>query len=856
MSNSTIVSPAHKEIGSLVPNEDGRDLRTEKATQAEKFAVDKDLTKELLALKSKCEDRQKSEWLEIKKQFVRCRQYNDGKQYGDVTDQFNWVDDALHSDEELYIENFFQTHVQTALTELTRVEPQFNFFHVGGESRTATKLTKFFEERSKYYRQRLFTATKKQHEKLSSLLNGVAARYTYFEYEKSQAHEASESKEHEMMEDKPQNMGMEVCATCYAPKTAEKCSRCGDTDSKMLEDGDSYESKGMGIGQESPRGTNKWVNVDPIGLTFDLKAQTVTDTAYIIWKQIIMDEILENKYPDIALQDGVTAPELLYDTATDTPGEGYGNASSSTQTGTKQFEQCWFDYEMYCHKRLKVDIKLRNGRILKAGTTLGQNFPNGLYMAVNGNRILDLWGENKNRKWTIAPYVTRIGTLVGAGLTILLSQQDRKNDIVSLKMVSIFKDAYRQEFLNSKYITNDDMPDDPRMRAELENIPPGMRIVGEAIDVLPPSTLSPLVSETEQQIEAAAQAQVGTFSSGGAGMPDLKAATDTLGGMQLYREQTVGRFSPMLEIQADLLDKEQLYQLFENDKEYLSPQDWQELAGDYGKESIELFLNCDIRREIIIEVVKESYMPKTVSQKQMQMNGYVQVMSGMMQIGMTSPEQTAHVATLFDQPQRNNNFLPAYDKARASTNAFSEIVDEIIQATGDLPRFDVADPTTIQLARLVVEESGMDIDPEMDDHLAMIESYKDWWNTDAGREAPNLLKAVVALRVKEHQALMVQKAQLEAAMAMEAQQPMIDAQMAQEQAAQVAGQDQASADAERQEQGAMMQGLGEMSENDAQREHEQVIKDAELKDAEAQRMHDAAENEKQRMSDEKSAKTK
>lgn len=832
LSSTQVITPQHQgKVGAFVPHEDGRDITQERQTQKEKFRIDKNLTEALLKLKETCENRQRAEWLAIKKQFVLMRQYFDGNQYGVVNDRFEWTPDTTQANEEIFFENIIQTHVQTALTEITQANVQLSFsYNSVTDSRKGEVLTKFCEQRYKYYRQRLFNASIKQQEKLSALLNGLSARYTFFEYE------TEKNGQSEVIINKQTDEAVEkttVCAECYAPQSSEQCANCGNDEFIELIEADAGNA-GSYQSNEKMRGSNRFVNVDPLGLTFDLKAVTVRDTPYIIWKQVIMDEVLDHQYPDVEL-GGTIDSELMDSTLSVSGGHSYQKRTSQG----KQFEQCWFDYSLYCKTTLDADVKLRNGKILKAGTKLGEAFPNGLYIAVNDKNILDLWGENKNRKWTIAPYVTRLGTMVGAGMSALISQQDRKNDLVNLEMVTIFNDTYRKEFLNSKYLTNGDIPDNPRERAEIENLPDGVKIIGQAIDVLPPSGMSPMVEMVEQRIESASQALVGTFSTGGAGMPDLKAATDTLGGMQLYREQTVGRFAPMLELQADLLDKEQAYQFFENDQEFLSPEDWRELAGDYGKEAIEMFLDCDIRRELVIEVVRDSYMPQTTSQKQLNAQGYFTMLGLMMQTGQSSPEQLSRIAEIFHQPQMMSSFQPNYDKARRSIAVFAELCEEVIATVGDAPTANImTNPMVAKLAQLVLIDSGLELDVEMDDQQAMIDGYRDWWASDDGQNAPNLLKATVLLRVRELYAAWVAKSQEELARQIAAQQPMVQQQQEDEMEQQKllkAADEEAAA---KEEEGMMMQGLAEMSEADAGREHETMLKEVEIADNERQRAHE------------------
>lgn len=781
-----ITTPTHEDIGSLVPEE---------KSESPEFSIDKDLLKWLLTMWDKCESLNKSEHLDIKRNMVKARNYFDDRQYGTVNDQIQWVDYQKRPGEVNYTNNIYTGHILTAMMEMNRGKTEFTFSHVSPESRYGKLVAKVAEQRARTYRKRLFPALKTQQETLSLLLNGVAARYTYFAHTEKDRVPVFGEQEYS-------GAGTKVCSNCYAKMKGEECEKCGSDEwTEIRSEGKAKVVSGY---DEMSCGESDWISVDPLGLTFYLNAGTVKETPFLIWKQVILHEVLQAQYPDIDILEGVEAIELKYQQEQLSAATSHlGNRQNN---GGSEFNQGWFDLPLYKNYELKSDIKLRNGTILKAGTKLGEAFPLGLYIARNGNKILDLWSEDKNDKWTIAPYVIRPGTMIGAGTQLALSNQDIVNDLRNLEMASAMNDAFRKEFVNSQYIEPENIPNDPTERAVVTNLPEGGRIRGTVIDTLEPSGLSGEVYNLEDRIAGAVQQQLGTFSGTQVGAPDLKAVQETASGMAMWREMSVGRFSPMLAVKAECLEKEQLYQLLINDQKYLTPKQWEKIKGDYDAEAIKAFLKCDLRKELIIEVVPESYMPQSRSQLISDMMGYGRFLADS-QIDPNS-ELGSYVAKQFNIPKNIVGFDAHYETAMGMIEAFKEVSEMIVSELGDIPSFDVeADPVAQQMAELVVMTANVPFAPMLDNLVAMEDAMKDWWAKDAGRYAPNVLKAAVNYRIMEMRAGTVQARQLDAATVIESEEPLRALQEAemQKQAEAQAGQQEAMAQEQMAQQDMMAQ---------------------------------------------------
>lgn len=804
-----VLKPEHEKVGALVPEKAGMPKKTEVKTQLETFKLNKNFENFLKDLWRKCEKLNELEWLRIKQAMIKSRKYFDGKQYGRVNDSLEWQDFEKRPGEVNYVNNVYHAHIQTALMELSRGQTNLSFTHVAPDSRRGQMVAKIAENRYRTHRMKLMSALKQQNENLSLLLNGIAARYTFIEFK-----DPKSTMQGQAIDMLKKMLGMEeqsavICAVCTKPKKADDpetpCPVCGSTEYEEIK-APAIEEPMLPEGEGEKLVVHRYVNPDPIGLTFDIHASDFRDSAYLIWKQIVITDLLRSQYPSIKITEGIESNELKYQYAqsSNTPNQQRLDffMGERNQKEVSEFCQAWFDPHLYGNISFQEDIKLVSGMVITKGTRLKEVFPDGLYIAKNGENILDVWNESKNDKWAICPYVTRLGTLVGGGTSVAHDSQDIINDLTNLKMASILQDAFAKEFVNSQYIEPENIPNDPTERAVVTNLPEGARIVGNAIDRLPPSPLSSDAYAMDQEVQGIIQAQLGTFSSSASGMPDLKAAQQTYGGMQLMRDITVGRYYPMLAVRADALDKEQAYQFLINDQKYLSMQQWSKIKGDYGADAVKAFLECDLRDELIVAVTPESFMPEMPSQKLSKTMAFAEFLA-QSQMDPAS-ELASYVAEQFGIPKSIAGIEPAKAMAHKMLDAFKEQAIAIAGQLGDIQSFELEDPMVEQMAQLVVDAAQMPISGLMDNVGAIIDSMKDWWSSDEGRVAPNVMKAAVVLRVRELQAAGVKEAQINQAYAMAAQAPLQQQQQAQQEQMQAA-----------QEQAAVVEGAKELAIEDA-----------------------------------------
>lgn len=167
-------------------------------------------------------------------------------------------------------------------------------------------------------------------------------------------------------------------------------------------------------------------------------------------------------------------------------------------------------------------------------------------------------------------------------------------------------------------------------------------------------------------------------------------------------------------------------------------------------------------------------------------------------------EMAAFIGKQFGIPSTIIGLDATRNRAYQMIDKFKEQAMAIEKELGDLPTFDLENPMVAQIAQVIVEAAQAPISSVMDDLNNIIDVMKDWWNSDEGRAASNVLKSAVLLRVRELQAAQVKEAQIDQTNAMMAQQPAQEMQAAQQAEAMAA-----------EEEAGIAQGMKDMAVEDA-----------------------------------------
>lgn len=837
------------ESGGTYPK-DQTSVETAKDRRRQKSPCSKSLTEYLLRISKDIEAADREKRLDVFRKAIRSHQYFDGNFYGYVTDNCEWRSyESGGGGEKHYTDNQIYPYVRTAQMEMSRRNVQIAV-NPATRSDVMIRAARLAQDRVNANRDRTFTAHLKNTESLYCLLNGIAFRYTYMEQiggrgdrkPKVVRVSASAIDRGGNAADDAALENVRLCVNCSrtVPEGLDKCTACGST---LIEDakntGDSAE---IVIGyEEVKRSQNQWVSPNPISVIVSMRASSIEETPFIKWKQLYLRSELEHKFPDIELPSTDTSIEMRYisDQKLSTPAaDNYSPWSNDGDIGNAndvdpsdafellELHQHWIDYAVYCDKRFSEPVTLANGKTIPAGVKLGEVFTRGLYFATVGDAVVHMWDEDRRDKWTSSPYSMRPDSMYGHGVSVAHQAQETINDLEALKMANAWANAVAREFVDPSVIP--ELSADPA-EVTIVNNTDNRQIIGGAYAVSPPLPLSAEIYALSEAKKSSIQNIIGAMSGTGAGgLADSQKWGDTATAISIKRDLAVGRFAPDLELLADNLDRKQAIQFVKNERNAFTPEQWESVKGDYGDDALKAFLECDIDTDLIFTVVPNSYMPKTDAQEISRLTTFAGVAQSLMPLG---PEVMNHAFEKFGLPERLGGWDVNRGRADDIIKRFETLADDMIAQLGsDAPTNALDDPKVASAAQLINDYADAPVDTFLDDHEGMQEAYRDWRNTDRGRNASNLLVAAVAFRVLLHREALVKQKQMLATEQILAQQP---AQAyAQEQQMQAAQQQQmmAAADAEagneaatRQEDLAILNRVSELEDNREQRQHEQNL---------------------------------
>lgn len=868
-----------------MPMDDANKQRLDEAkdTFKTRVKIGGDLSLFLNRIANEIDDLDRDKRLTLFRQQIKAHQYMDGNFFGYVDFNCEWQQQQRGTNEVWYTDNQLYPYLRTALMELSRGNPEVLVNAPPGASDELVAAAKFAKSRYDANRERTFNARLKQTENSYALLNGITYRYTFPQFdagtkERIPTLENGAMEGEGMMDEMSGPSSVKMCAMCSRPaaepvdmgmesemgeQTEQKCASCG---SDMFVDIEMQHAPAASIGYENlPNAQNAWIVPNPVGVIVSMQATCIEESPFLKWKQMISRAVLQSKFKGLELPStGTESVELRYitnqqkatpDNTTGTSSglldSGYDTDSdrSSTSSGggreleLLEFQQVWIDYALYCDIKFKDDTSIGRGKTLKAGQPLGELFPEGLYYARCGELIVDMWNENKNRKWTSTPYGIRAGSMYGSGVSAALSDQEVLNEIEALVMANMWSNGVPREFVDPGVIA--ELSADPQIPTRVDMSGVEGNIMGRAYAMAPATALSPEIYAMKEKHSSSIQNKIGAMSGTGAGgLNDTQQWGNTATAISIKRDLAVGRFSPDLALKADQLDKMQAIQFLENEQQYFTPSQWTKEIGEHGKDALKSFLNCDIKHDLIVTIAEGSYMPKSDAQTQAKLMGYSQLLPVLAQV--QNPELIAYAAEVFGIPEHLSGWNSDREYAKKVIKRFEGLAEMFVEQFGDVQTNDLDDPMVAEVAMRINDYAKMPVDAFLDNHEALQDAYKDWRTTDSGQLAPNVMLAAVALRVNLHQEGIVKQGQMLTRTQQAVQEPLKE-EMEADQAKQLEAENQAGAaqqQAAEEEAQVQMETQGantimDHADRDDARTHEKEMQDAKHsheKDIEAAKM--------------------
>lgn len=432
--------------------------------------------------------------------------------------------------------------------------------------------------------------------------------------------------------------GRRMCRACNAsvPEGSDECS-CGATFIKEIPPAKAIRNSQKGL-KDVPLPENILRIPHPMAVKYDYGAQKFTESSYVLESDYLSKREAEWLYQTIisseeGLTDDVKTRQELERATTQTDAfigsanpHGYDAASRQAKGGDVQRDRLYVDPSRYGHFICSVEETLPDGTKLPAGTILGDKYPDGLRIEYIGDQINKFKPLNYRRMWSVVLYKKQAGSGRGKGMQSLITLQDIVNDTFNLDYGIAMASGRPLLVVNGRYV---DEP--PEAGFFLKTNKTGLDDVRKAVAMFPGQSVNGIVPMTGERIEAAMQFIEGTYSLQGAvGAPDQRGMS-TATGIAALTENSSGRFLGPIK-QRVFADKELMFQILENIRDYSVPEQKKELAKRFGPDVAQAFFGANFRQTINIGVAQNTDMPRSLALNQANMFALAQAAQGLAQV--------------------------------------------------------------------------------------------------------------------------------------------------------------------------------------------------------------------------------
>jgi hypothetical protein len=803
--NETIIIPPQAGMAPIDPDQPKGERATEERERTH------DCPDLLTYLKRTCDSIEKqrdAEWQAILNQQATCVAFFDDRQYGTAKDGV-FVDAKREPGDVRPIDNWYKIHIEKLMTEFARAFPDIQVKAADRNDSKKVEAAKFAQARVNYNRKQQLRAGDRQREAQALLLKSITWRYVYHSEGAEDA--PVERRARKSKRQYGQTRSIITCKLCGGPMKRGaapegesegatddyKCVNCGSNRQKVIEIG-GREAEVVDGYDEVRGGCIETRHVDPTMVRVSLKTRrSVRDSSFLWYHQTIERHILEAAYADVKIKGSRAGTQSNADRyardAEGAPSNAVGGSWAQADTGGEpedqggdQFEECpydlfWLDVSVYKNKKFPKEQRLRGGRVIPANTPLGQFFTNGMCVVKNADQIIDMYPENKNKKWLFCVYGIREHALHGSGTNNLIGPQITRNDLKAYLIANNYYNASAREFIRDGCFTGNRLPA-LNEAAVVKEVPDDKPMLGWAYEK---AIGTPLPEQSLQLYQAEAgsmQEGAGTSSLSSEGT-SVDKALGTATGVAAMRDQAVGRMGPNLMLWTEM-EVDWCYLTLEHELRYFSDERFMKMANQaitadqtdgsvtYGLDGIRAFMECDPRTDFEIDAVPGSWMPRRDVDRQASFGAFMTMVSDLFSKMPNHPltqELMALGAQIWGVTEIDfAGWTSTEQVAQARIRAFAKTVETYRKRNVRLPLEDL-------VQEIITRTPDAMIDNEMDNHALFMTFYENWWASDEGRTCPMLLKAVIKTQHVLHRAGVVEKAQKLAQDQIESERPKAEA---------------------------------------------------------------------------------
>lgn len=704
-------------------------------------------------------------WLTMMRFFM-------GEQLGYVNDAGAWQTINRNPGDPLYVVNFLQYFVNALLKDYARSQATLDVMARGNKlnlrlaARPGSAMLKMIQQDQ-------ITPTAVERDGKFVILFGNTFRYTIC----SQG-QGKYRKEPVLEKVRIQLMGSSaICLDCGAiteidlPEQMntgqmvgeQPCSECGSEITEIVQGAETDITRIKGFESRLTPDVSTTI-VDPLEIKLPLSADDERIADWLKRERFVDWSKLRSAYPWAEVDEGNTVssgevPLQAQAQIQQSPGNIGGQVTSfvqsPSQTDLRRFSQYWFRPEKYAHFIFKTDTEMANGEIIPAGTRAVDYFPNGLYQARNGSTLLEVADENKASVWTMNRWEVVPNAIWGQGIDHVIQAQEINNEVFSLVYEHLMHNTTPPTILDPNFLRKEDWSNKPGFVAVLRRGAPTGG-VGQAFAQPQARQVGSDTFGFLEMLKGDMQLLSGGAFSTASGLPDVH--TDTLGGMQIQREQALAQHLGKLNRKAEADVRTAIQQLRLVKKHNLA-QFYYPRLSDFSEYELKLFEECDIDVDLEIRYREGSQYPKSALEQQASLEAALAM--GGLPMGIYNPEFPRHIRQLalqiFNLPTESEAIGPDERNTLLNIVHLLELAEttEMDEFGQPLPE-DQPLPNPEEL--LAKAATIVPVRYRVDNHPVCIATIVDFMKTDDGRHLSPVGELLLNDLMVRHEKAMEMKA--------------------------------------------------------------------------------------------------
>lgn len=289
----------------------------------------------------------------------------------------------------------------------------------------------------------------------------------------------------------------------------------------------------------------------------------------------------------------------------DTGGRDSGGSSSMREFELLHYQELWVAPSVYASQKLPRDTELKGGGVAKAGTSYREAFPDGMYFSRIKEEIFNLYPQSAAECLSHAANSLGEG-FHGHGEWDLNELGDQMTEAKSLKINSMLNDSVSPLMIREGVMDLNEVENKPGLMIPIGEDFKSMKL-DDIARRIPGESMPDQAYALSDELKGQAQQRVGAFSTQ-TDAPDIKAM-GTATGVNALTANSLGRRGPALELYGQMF-VDQGYQKLQLRKNYWPKKMYAQVSSDLGDDAVKWFMDCDLKQDIIISVVPDSWMPQ------------------------------------------------------------------------------------------------------------------------------------------------------------------------------------------------------------------------------------------------------